>query len=164
MCIRDSCLPEQLVKDVINSAFFSAGQRCSALRVLFIQDDVADKVIHMLKGAMDELSIGNPQLYSTDLGPVIDEKALRVLQNHKVRMEQVAKPIKSLTVPDIKGHYFAPQAVEIDNIKILEQEIFGPFLHVIRYKSNELNQVIDCLLYTSPSPRDLSTSRMPSSA
>ncbi len=143
MIADSSCLPEQLVKDVINSAFFSAGQRCSALRVLFIQDDVADKVIHMLKGAMDELSIGNPQLYSTDLGPVIDEKALRVLQNHKVRMEQVAKPIKSLAVPDIKGHYFAPQAVEIDNIKILEQEIFGPFLHVIRYKSNELNQVID---------------------
>ncbi len=145
MIADSSCLPEQLVKDVINSAFFSAGQRCSALRVLYIQDDVADKVIHMLKGAMDELSTGNPQLFSTDLGPVIDKKALGILQNHKTRMEQVAKPIKSLTVPDIKGHYFAPQAVEIENIEILEQEIFGPFLHVIRYKSNELDQVIDAI-------------------
>lgn len=145
MIADSSCLPEQLVKDVINSAFFSAGQRCSALRVLYIQDDVAGKVIHMLKGAMDELSTGNPQLFSTDLGPVIDEKALGILQNHKSRMQQTAKPIKSLPEPEIKGHYFAPQAVEISGIDVLEQEIFGPFLHVIRYKSNELDQVIDAI-------------------
>jgi len=136
-------LPEQLVKDVINSAFLSAGQRCSALRVLYIQDDVADKVIHMLKGAMDELSTGNPQLFATDLGPVIDKKALGVLQNHKTKMQQSAQLIKSLPEPEIKGHFFAPQAFEIDNIDVLEQEIFGPFLHVIRYKSNELDKVIN---------------------
>ncbi|VAW44044.1 Proline dehydrogenase / Delta-1-pyrroline-5-carboxylate dehydrogenase, partial [hydrothermal vent metagenome] len=145
MIADSSCLPEQLVKDVINSAFLSAGQRCSALRVLYIQDDVADKVIHMLKGAMDQLSVGNPQLFSTDLGPVIDKKALEILQNHKTHMQQAAKSIKSLSEPDIKGHYFAPQAFEISGIDILEQEIFGPFLHVIRYKSNQLDQVIDAI-------------------
>lgn len=145
MIADSSCLPEQLVKDVINSAFFSAGQRCSALRVLYIQDDVADKVIHMLKGAMDELSVGNPQLFSTDLGPVIDDKALQILQNHQARMAQEGAPIKSLDTPDIKGHYFAPQAVEIKNIQVLEQEIFGPFLHVIRFKASELDQVIDAI-------------------
>ena len=145
MIADSSCLPEQLVKDVINSAFLSAGQRCSALRVLYIQNDVADKVIHMLQGAMDELTIGNPQLFSTDLGPVIDEKALGILQSHKTRMEQLAKPIKSLAVPEIKGHYFAPQAVEISGIDVLEQEIFGPFLHVIRFKANELDNVIDAI-------------------
>ncbi len=145
MIADSSCLPEQLVKDVINSAFFSAGQRCSALRVLFIQDDVADKVIHMLKGAMDELSVGKPQLFSTDLGPVIDEKALTILQQHKTRMQAAAKPIKSLAEPKLNGHYFAPQAVEISDIGVLEQEIFGPFLHVIRYKASELDQVIDAI-------------------
>ncbi len=145
MIADSSCLPEQLVKDVINSAFLSAGQRCSALRVLYIQDDVADKVIEMLKGAMDELAIGNPQLFSTDLGPVIDDKALSILNQHKSRMEQEGKPIKSLGLPDINGHYFAPQAVEISGIDVLDQEIFGPFLHVIRFQANELDQVIDAI-------------------
>ncbi len=145
MIADSSCLPEQLVKDVINSAFLSAGQRCSALRVLYIQADVADKVIHMLKGAMDELSIGNPQLFSTDLGPVIDQKALSLLQNHRTRMQQEGTPLKTLGVPEINGHYFAPQAVEISDIGVLEQEIFGPFLHVIRYQANELDQVIDAI-------------------
>ncbi|WP_223787286.1 bifunctional proline dehydrogenase/L-glutamate gamma-semialdehyde dehydrogenase PutA [Marinicella meishanensis] len=145
MIADSSCLPEQLVKDVINSAFFSAGQRCSALRVLFIQDDVADKVIHMLQGAMDELSVGKPQLFATDLGPVIDARALQVLQNHQARMQQQAKPIKSLPTPPLNGHFFAPQAVEIDSLDLLEQEIFGPFLHVIRYRASELDQVIDAI-------------------
>jgi RHH-type proline utilization regulon transcriptional repressor/proline dehydrogenase/delta 1-pyrroline-5-carboxylate dehydrogenase len=145
MIADSSCLPEQLVKDVINSAFLSAGQRCSALRVLYIQDDVADKVLHMLKGAMDELCIGNPLLFSTDLGPVIDEKALGILKQHKARMEQQAKCIKSLQEPEINGHYFAPQAFEISGIDVLKQEIFGPFLHVVRYKAEQLDQVIDAI-------------------
>ena len=145
MIADSSCLPEQLVKDVINSAFFSAGQRCSALRILFIQQDVADKVIDMLKGAMDELAVGNPQLFSTDLGPVIDQKALSILQNHQARMADLAQPIKSLQAPEINGHYFAPQAVEIKDIGILEQEIFGPFLHVIRFKAQDLDAVIDAI-------------------
>ena len=145
MIADSSCLPEQLVKDVINSAFLSAGQRCSALRVLYIQDDVADKVIHMLKGAMDELSVGHPQLFSTDLGPVIDEKALTVLQNHKSHMQQTAKPIKSLEEPNIKGHYFAPQAFEISGIDVLDQEIFGPFLHIVRFNAKELDAVINAI-------------------
>ncbi|MGJ8663361.1 MAG: bifunctional proline dehydrogenase/L-glutamate gamma-semialdehyde dehydrogenase PutA [Marinicella sp.] len=145
MIADSSCLPEQLVKDVINSAFLSAGQRCSALRVLYIQSDIADRVIHMLKGAMEELSIGNPQLFSTDLGPVIDHKAYEILQNHKAKMDQVGKPIKALDKPDINGHYFPPQAVEINDIMILEQEVFGPFLHVIRFQGDQLDQVIDAI-------------------
>ena len=145
MVADSSCLPEQLIKDVITSAFLSAGQRCSALRVLFIQADVADKVIGMLKGAMEELSVGNPQLFATDLGPVIDEKALGILNNHKTRMEQLAKPIKALDKPNINGHFFPPHAVEISGMDVLEQEIFGPFLHVIRYQSNELDAVIDAI-------------------
>ena len=145
MVADSSCLPEQLIKDVITSAFLSAGQRCSALRVLFIQEDVADKVIAMLKGAMAELSVGNPQLFSTDLGPVIDEKALGILNTHKARMEQLAKPIKALDKPNINGHFFPPHAVEIAGMDVLEQEIFGPFLHVIRYQSTELDAVIDAI-------------------
>ncbi len=145
MIADSSCLPEQLVKDVINSAFLSAGQRCSALRVLFIQNDVADKVITMLQGAMDELSVGNPQLFSTDLGPVIDEKALDILQQHQAQMAAQGRLIKALDVPVLKGHYFAPQAFEINDINVLKQEIFGPFLHVIRYQASALDEVIDAI-------------------
>lgn len=145
MIADSSTLPEQLVKDVINSAFLSAGQRCSALRVLFIQSDVADKVITMLKGAMDELVVGHPEHFSTDLGPLIDEKALSVLQSHRERMGAEAKPIKALSLPDEQGHYFPPHAVELASIDQLTQEIFGPFLHVIRYQAKELDQVIDAI-------------------
>ncbi len=145
MIADSSSLPEQLVKDVISSAFLSAGQRCSALRVLFIQSDVADKVITMLKGAMDELVIGHPQYYSTDLGPLIDEKALSMLRAHSERMAIEAKLIKALTLPDETGYYFPPHAVELTGIDQLSQEIFGPFLHVIRFHAQELDQVIDAI-------------------
>lgn len=145
MIADSSSLPEQLVKDVINSAFLSAGQRCSALRVLFIQEDVADKVITMLKGAMDELVVGHPELFSTDLGPLIDEKALKSLTDHRARMAVEAKPIKALELPEIQGHYFPPHVVELANIDQLTHEIFGPFLHVIRYKASELDGVIDAI-------------------
>jgi len=145
MIADSSCLPEQLVKDVINSAFLSAGQRCSALRVLYIQQDVADKVIDMLKGAMDELNIGHPARFSTDLGPVIDEKALTVLRNHDQRMASEGTLIKALAEPDLKGHFFAPRAYEISGIDVLQQEVFGPFLHVVRYRARDLDQVIDAI-------------------
>jgi RHH-type proline utilization regulon transcriptional repressor/proline dehydrogenase/delta 1-pyrroline-5-carboxylate dehydrogenase len=145
MIADSSCLPEQLVKDVINSAFLSAGQRCSALRVLYIQQDVADKVIDMLKGAMDELNIGHPARFSTDLGPVIDEKALTVLRNHDQRMASEGTLIKALAEPDLKGHFFAPRAYEISGIDVLQQEVFGPFLHVVRFRARDLDQVIDAI-------------------
>lgn len=143
--IADStALPEQLVVDVITSAFNSAGQRCSALRVLFIQEDVADKVIHMLKGAMAELRLGDPGWLNTDVGPVIDAKAHASLQRHVDRMMQEGKLIYAVPLPEAanKGHFFSPHAFEIPNLGLLTQEVFGPILHVIRYRSQELDQVI----------------------
>lgn len=143
MIADSSCLPEQLIKDVINSAFLSAGQRCSALRVLFVQTDIADKVIEMLKGAMDELKQAHPEQFDADLGPLIDETAMSVLHRHAQAMNKQAKPIKALHKPSLNGHYFPPHVVEIDNIGQLKQEIFGPFLHIIRYAEKDLDRVID---------------------
>lgn len=143
MIADSSTLPEQLVKDVISSAFLSAGQRCSALRVLYIQADVADKVITMLQGAMNQLKVGHPKHFTTDVGPLIDESALNTLEAHRTRMAQLGKPLNSPDLPNINGFYFSPQAVEIENINQLKEEIFGPFLHIIRYQSKDLDKVID---------------------
>ncbi len=139
-----SALPEQLVKDVVASAFVSAGQRCSALRVLFIQEDIADNVLKMLAGAMDEMTITHPQDYACDVGSLIDSTALEKLNAHVDFMNQQGKLIKSLKVPpQLNGFYFAPHAYEINSISLLKEEVFGPFLHVIRFKANELDKVIN---------------------
>ncbi|MBC7991013.1 MAG: L-glutamate gamma-semialdehyde dehydrogenase, partial [Luteimonas sp.] len=142
-----SALPEQLVKDALSSAFTSAGQRCSAARVLFVQDDIADKVIGMLAGAMDELTVGDPGLLSTDVGPVIDGDALKLLEDHALRMASVAKPIaKAKTHDDLAhGTFFAPQAWELQSLSQLTRENFGPALHVIRWKGDQLDAVIDAI-------------------
>jgi RHH-type proline utilization regulon transcriptional repressor/proline dehydrogenase/delta 1-pyrroline-5-carboxylate dehydrogenase len=142
-----SSLPEQVVKDAISSAFTSAGQRCSAARVLFVQDDIADKVTHMLAGAMAELKVGNPGLLSTDVGPVIDEDALKMLREHAERMGREAKKIAEVEPgPDAAhGSFFAPRAYEIGSIDVLHKEIFGPVLHVIRWKADQLDAVIDAI-------------------
>jgi RHH-type transcriptional regulator, proline utilization regulon repressor / proline dehydrogenase / delta 1-pyrroline-5-carboxylate dehydrogenase len=140
-----SALPEQLVKDAIGSAFTSAGQRCSAARVLFVQDDIADKVMTMLAGAMAELKIGDPGLLSTDVGPVIDADALQILQEHTVRMEKEARLIAAAELSEAAAHgtFFAPRAYELKNLDQLHKEIFGPVLHVIRWKGDQLDAVID---------------------
>ncbi len=140
-----SALPEQLVKDAIGSAFTSAGQRCSAARVLFVQDDIADKVMTMLSGAMAELKVGDPGLLSTDVGPVIDADALRILQDHAVRMEKEARLIAAAELSEAAAHgtFFAPRAYELKNLDQLHKEIFGPVLHVIRWKGDQLDAVID---------------------
>jgi len=145
MIVDSSALPEQVVADVVNSAFGSAGQRCSALRVLFVQNDIADKVIEMLCGAMAQLHIGDPSLLSTDIGPVIDEGARRTLQEHFIRMQQEAKLLYQVALPPgtEQGTFFAPCAFELDNLSRLTREVFGPILHVIRYSANELDKVID---------------------
>ena len=144
MLVDSSALPEQVVQDVIRSAFHSAGQRCSALRVLYIQDDVADRIIGLLAGAMQELVIGDPGKLSTDVGPVIDGSALRELRAHAEKMEKEFRLIaKTPLDPDLPGHYMAPCAFEIDSINTLEDEVFGPILHVIRYRSKDLDRVID---------------------
>jgi RHH-type proline utilization regulon transcriptional repressor/proline dehydrogenase/delta 1-pyrroline-5-carboxylate dehydrogenase len=145
MIVDSSALPEQVVEDALVSAFQSAGQRCSALRVLYLQDDVADRVIEMLAGAMDELRIGDPGLLSTDVGPVIDADALDMLQRHAARMDKEAKTIRVLPLgPDTtEGTFFPPSAYEIGGIGDLEREVFGPVLHVIRFDDTRLDAVID---------------------
>jgi RHH-type proline utilization regulon transcriptional repressor/proline dehydrogenase/delta 1-pyrroline-5-carboxylate dehydrogenase len=144
MLVDSSALPEQVVKDVIRSAFHSAGQRCSALRVLFLQTDVADRVIRLLAGAMQELVIGDPRFLSTDVGPVIDGAALQELQEHADRMEKDFTLIaKAPLGTGLSGHYLAPCAIEIDSINTLKQEVFGPVLHVVRYRARDLDRIID---------------------
>ena len=142
-----SALPEQLVKDAISSAFDSAGQRCSAARVLFVQDDIADKVIAMLSGAMDELKVGDPGLLSTDVGPVIDEPSRKNLADHAARMDSEAKLIKQVKLgPETEhGTFFAPRAYELKSLSQLTHEVFGPVLHVIRWKADELDKVVDAI-------------------
>jgi RHH-type proline utilization regulon transcriptional repressor/proline dehydrogenase/delta 1-pyrroline-5-carboxylate dehydrogenase len=141
MIADSSALPEQIVKDVMASSFQSAGQRCSAARVLFVQEDIADKVTAMLAGAMAELEVGDPGLLSTDLGPVIDDDALQILVDHAARMDREAKKIAEVTLdPSRTGHgsFFAPRAYEIASLDVLQREIFGPVLHVIRWKASDL--------------------------
>ncbi|HKU78346.1 MAG TPA: bifunctional proline dehydrogenase/L-glutamate gamma-semialdehyde dehydrogenase PutA [Rhodanobacteraceae bacterium] len=145
MIADSSALPEQLVKDVVASAFDSAGQRCSASRVLYVQDVVADKVIKMLAGAMDELKVGDPALLSTDVGPVIDDDALGMLDKHAAKMDKLAKKINQVELGEDCAHgtFFAPRAYEIPSLEVLEREVFGPVLHVVRWKAGELDKVID---------------------
>lgn len=140
-----SSLPEAVVKDAIASAFISAGQRCSAARVLFVQDDIADKVMTMLAGAMAELKIGDPGLPSTDVGPVIDADALQLLTEHAARMNREARLIAVTATDDSTAHgsFFAPRAYELQSLAQLQREVFGPVLHVIRWKADQLDAVID---------------------
>lgn len=155
MIVDSTALPEQVVDDVIASGFQSAGQRCSALRVLFVQEEIADKIIGMVKGAMKELHLGDPALLSTDIGPVIDNKALSALNAHVdyLNSPQFEFEIKTHFVcdepelaPEIKDgqhHFFLPRLVEIKALSTLKKEVFGPIVHVIRYKAKELEDVIN---------------------
>ena len=139
-----SALPELLVDDVMDSAFGSAGQRCSALRVLFLQDELASSVIEMLSGAMATIVVGNPLALATDVGPVIDGAAVKKLEDHAEKMEQSATLIARCDLPAMcsAGSFFAPRAFEIDSIRQLDEEVFGPILHVVRYPADELASII----------------------
>jgi len=146
MLVDSSALPEQVVKDAIASAFYSAGQRCSALRLLCLQEEIADKVIHLLSGAMQELRVGDPALLATDIGPVIDEDARSKLRSHADAMKREAKLIGELAVPEslaAAGSFIAPLAVEIAGLAALSEEQFGPILHVLRYPAEGLDALID---------------------
>ncbi len=147
MLVDSSALPEQVVVDVLASSFQSAGQRCSALRVLYVQTDIADKLITMLAGAMQELQVGDPALLQIDVGPVIDEDALQMLNNHVQFLDKHGRHIHTctLTAGCEHGTFFAPCAYEIDSIGLLEREVFGPILHVVRYTANKLDNVIDAI-------------------
>jgi len=147
MIVDSSALPEQVVRDVLISAFQSAGQRCSALRVLFVQDDIAEKLLTMLAGAMEELVVDDPQFLSTDIGPVIDDEAEQMLSKHAERMKREAKLLFEvpLSKDRPRGHFFAPRAFEISGIGVLEREVFGPILHVVRYDDARFEEVLDSI-------------------
>ena len=148
MIVDSSALTEQVIDDVLVSAFGSTGQRCSALRVLFLQDDVADKTLHMLKGAMENMRVGDPMFLSSDLGPVIDAEALENLVRHKAALEGFGKKIAEAPMDPgwaAQGYFFAPVAYEIDSLSDLKREIFGPVLHVVRYKAKEIDAVIESI-------------------
>ncbi|WP_435212754.1 bifunctional proline dehydrogenase/L-glutamate gamma-semialdehyde dehydrogenase PutA [Luminiphilus sp. nBUS_16] len=144
MLVDATALPEQVVDDVIVSAFQSAGQRCSALRVLYLQEDIADAVIDMLRGATLELRVGDPMELRTDVGPVIDAQAQQLIEEHTNRMRREGRLLSKASLnPDLtNGHFVAPQIYEIDRLDQLEREVFGPILHVIRYKKSELQDVL----------------------
>ncbi len=145
MLVDSSALPEQVVTDAVTSSFNAAGQRCSALRVLFVQEDIAPRVLELLAGAMDALTIGEPSLLATDVGPVIDAQSLGTLEQHARTIIDGARWHHRVRLPAglARGHYFAPLAVEIDGIGRLEREVFGPILHVVRFAGGRLDEVVD---------------------
>ncbi|HBT58575.1 MAG: bifunctional proline dehydrogenase/L-glutamate gamma-semialdehyde dehydrogenase PutA [Pseudomonadota bacterium] len=144
MIVDSTALPEQVVNDVVHSAFQSAGQRCSALRVLFVQEDIAERVIELLKGAMGELHVGDPARRDTDVGPVIDADARDGLLKHIREMKQAGRLIAETPVPEsLNGHFVAPVAFRLDSINELSEEHFGPVLHVVTWRARDLDKIID---------------------
>jgi RHH-type proline utilization regulon transcriptional repressor/proline dehydrogenase/delta 1-pyrroline-5-carboxylate dehydrogenase len=148
MIVDSSALPEQAVRDIVTSAFQSAGQRCSALRLLFVQSDIADTLVAMLNGAMDELRIGDPWDIETDIGPVIDRQAKDVIEAHCRTMEQGGRLIRRIALPgDIgrNGYFVSPASYALSGIEDLEREIFGPVLHVVTFEAEALNELVDSI-------------------
>ena len=149
MIVDSSALTEQVILDVVSSAYDSAGQRCSALRVLCVQEDNADSVIHMLKGAMQQLRVGNPFLLKTDIGPVIDIEAQSNIQKHIDQMRTKGHSVHQLMLnPEqdqalTEGTFIPPTLIELPNLNDLQREVFGPVLHVIRYKYGQLKQLLE---------------------
>jgi RHH-type proline utilization regulon transcriptional repressor/proline dehydrogenase/delta 1-pyrroline-5-carboxylate dehydrogenase len=147
MIVDSSALAEQVVADVIASAFDSAGQRCSALRILCLQEDVADRTLTMLKGALKELTIGRTDALAVDIGPVITAEAKETIERHIAAMRAAGARIEQRALPAeaINGTFVAPTIIEIKHISDLKQEVFGPVLHVIRYRRERLGQLIDAI-------------------
>ncbi|MEZ5751562.1 MAG: bifunctional proline dehydrogenase/L-glutamate gamma-semialdehyde dehydrogenase PutA [Paracoccaceae bacterium] len=140
MIVDSTALPEQAVRDVLASAFQSAGQRCSALRCLYVQDDIADDLLHMLTGAMDTLTLGDPWHLQTDVGPVIDAEAAREIRAYVSEARKAKRVLHELRAPNA-GHFIAPTVIEVRGIDDLPREIFGPVLHVARFKAADLPKV-----------------------
>ena len=144
MLVDSSALPEQVVADVLASAFNSAGQRCSALRVLCLQNEIAPRVLEILAGATDELVLGDPARLETDVGPVIDAEALAMLEEHAARMDRDARLVCKAGVPAGLGpNFFAPRAYEIASLEAIDREVFGPILHVVRFEGGDLGKVLE---------------------
>jgi RHH-type proline utilization regulon transcriptional repressor/proline dehydrogenase/delta 1-pyrroline-5-carboxylate dehydrogenase len=145
LIVDSSALAEQVVADVIQSAFDSAGQRCSALRVLCLQEDVAERILEMLKGALNEISVGNPDRLSTDVGPVITEAAKNAILAHVEAMRASGHIVEQLPLPGECRHgtFVAPTLIEIGSLAELTREVFGPVLHVLRFRRDALDQLLD---------------------
>ena len=147
MIVDSSALAEQVVADAVTSAFDSAGQRCSALRLLCLQDDIADRVLEMLKGAMAELNVGHTDRLAVDVGPVIDDEARAMLVKYidgmRVRGHRVHQVGAVSEATTRRGTFVPPTLIDIDRIEQLEREVFGPVLHVLRYRREELDRLID---------------------
>ncbi|GAA6200201.1 bifunctional proline dehydrogenase/L-glutamate gamma-semialdehyde dehydrogenase PutA [Aquicoccus sp. SU-CL01552] len=144
MIVDSTALPEQAVQAIVESAFQSAGQRCSALRCLYVQEDVAEDLLTMLKGAMEALRIGDPWALSTDVGPVIDDEAQAGIAAHIDRARAEGRLLKEMPLPS-GGTFVTPALIEVSGIADLEREIFGPVLHVARFKARDLDRVIDAI-------------------
>jgi RHH-type transcriptional regulator, proline utilization regulon repressor / proline dehydrogenase / delta 1-pyrroline-5-carboxylate dehydrogenase len=145
MIVDSTALPEQVARDAVTSAFDSAGQRCSALRVLFLQDDVADRMLEMVLGATAELQLGDPMDPATDVGPVIDDASRKFLEAHAVRMTHEAKLLCQLPPGPEHGFFFPPHIFEIESLSLLTREVFGPILHVVRYQADRLDKVCEAI-------------------
>ncbi|GLV23933.1 trifunctional transcriptional regulator/proline dehydrogenase/L-glutamate gamma-semialdehyde dehydrogenase [Sphingobium sp. TomTYG45] len=147
MIVDSSALAEQVVADVLVSAFDSAGQRCSALRILCLQEEVADRILLMLKGALREMRVGSTDALRTDIGPVITQAAKKGIDQHIARMRERGKRVDQLTLPAEAAHgtFVAPTIIEIDDIGELEREVFGPVLHVVRFRRERLGALIDSI-------------------
>lgn len=147
MIADSTSLPEQVVRDCVRSAFDSAGQRCSAARVLFVQNDVADRTFEMLAGSVAMLDLGDPMDYATDIGPVIDEVAQDGLEAHKLHMRRVGREVVDAVLPEPcrDGNYVAPAVYELDRVDVIEGEMFGPLLHVVRYQGGHLDKVVSAI-------------------
>jgi len=141
MLVDSTALPEQVVRDVLVSAFQSAGQRCSALRILYLQEDIKDRVLELLFGAMDELQLGDPLDLATDVGPVIDASALEGIRGYCEREKTAGGVLKQLDAPT-DGHFMAPTVIEVPSIGGIEREIFGPVLHVATFAAGEIEEVL----------------------
>lgn len=144
MIVDSTALPEQVVRDVLASSFQSAGQRCSALRMLYVQKDIADHLLEMLYGAMEELGIGDPWLLSTDVGPVIDENARKKIVDHCNKFEAKGQLLKKLDVPQ-NGLFVSPAVLKVNGIEDMEEEIFGPVLHVATFEAKDIDKVVDAV-------------------
>ena len=145
LIVDSSALPEQVVQDVISSAFDSAGQRCSALRVLCLQDNIYDKTMKMLNGAMQELRIGSPDQLDTDIGPVIDKQAQDSLHGHIAAQRIKGRSVTQVSLPVdcANGYFVAPTVIEITSLSELTHEVFGPVLHVIRFRREDLGRLVE---------------------
>lgn len=145
MIVDSSALPEQVVADVLASAFDSAGQRCSALRILLLQQETAETLLRMLKGAMQELTLGNPAKLSADIGPVIDNEAMAGITTYIQSQRSQGRSVYQARMPDdtALGTFVPPTIIEIDDISEVQREVFGPVLHVLRYDRNDLDELLN---------------------